>query len=54
MTFQAVDDGAVHFGKLLGSESVDPSLDLPPWRAVVPGGSVFDREGISNGGGNMT
>ena len=40
MPSQAVDDDAVHFGKLLGSEVVDPSLDLAPWRAVVPGGSV--------------
>ena len=40
MPSQAVDDDAVHFGKLLGSEVIDPSLDLAPWRAVVPGGSV--------------
>ena len=37
---QAVDDDAVHFGKLLGSEFVDPSLDLAPGSAVVPAGSV--------------
>ena len=43
MTSQAVDDDAVHFGKLLGSESVDPSLDLAPHGAVVPGGSVVGR-----------
>ena len=40
MPSQAVDDDAVHFGKLLGSEVVDPSLDLAPRGAVVPGGSV--------------
>ena len=43
MSFQAVDDDAVHFGKLLGSESVNPSLDLAPRGAVVPGGSVVGR-----------
>ena len=40
MPSQAVNDDAVHFGKLLGSESVDPSLDLAPGGAVVPAGSV--------------
>ena len=37
---QTVDDDAVHFGKLLRSKSIDPSLDLAPHGAVVPGGSV--------------
>ncbi len=40
MPSQAVDDDAVHFGKLLGSKVVDPSLDLAPGGAVVPARSV--------------
>ena len=40
MPSQAVDDDAVHFGKLRGSELVDPSLDLAPGGAVVPAGSL--------------
>ena len=40
MPAQAVDDDPVHFRKLLGSELVDPILDLAPDGAVVPAGSV--------------
>ena len=40
---QAVDDDAVHFGKLLGSEFVDPSLDFAPRGSVVPGESLVGR-----------
>ena len=43
MTSQAADDDAVHFGKLLGSEVVDPSLCLAPGGAVVPAESVVGR-----------
>ena len=40
MLSQAVDDYAVHFGKLLGGEFVDPILDLSPGGAVVPAESL--------------
>ena len=43
MPSQAVDDDAVHFGKLLGSESVDPSFDPPPGGAAVPAGTTVGR-----------
>ena len=33
---QALDDDSIHFGKLLGGEVVDPSLDLRLGGAVVP------------------
>ena len=36
MPSQAVDDDAVHFGKLLGSEVIDPGLDLASGGTVVP------------------
>ena len=37
---QAANDDAVHFGKLLGSEFIDPSLNLAPCTAIIPGGTV--------------
>ena len=40
MLSQAVDDDAVHFGKLLGGEAVNPLLNLALGGAVVPAGSV--------------
>ena len=40
MPSQAVNDDAVHFRKLVDGEVVDPSLDLAPHGAAVPGGSV--------------
>lgn len=33
---QAIDDDAVHIGKLPGSESVNPSLGLVPFSDIVP------------------
>ena len=40
MPSEAVDDDAVHFGKLVDSEVLDPGLDLVPGSAVVPDESV--------------
>lgn len=40
MPFEAVDDDAVHFGKLVDSEVLNPGLDLVPGSTVVAAGSV--------------